>query len=59
MGKGEREAEEKAWEERNKRREMAYKAQMREIVPGLFLGNVEASHNPAMLRENQRYSLAY
>jgi hypothetical protein len=42
----EREAEKKAqWEEWNRRwKTLAYKARMtREIVPGLFLGNVEAS----------------
>ncbi|CAG8368453.1 unnamed protein product [Penicillium salamii] len=39
--------------ERNKRWEMAYKARMRQIVPGLFLGNVEASYKRQMLQENQ------
>ncbi|KAN0087349.1 dual specificity protein phosphatase [Elaphomyces granulatus] len=32
MVKGEREAEEKAWKEKNRRREMAYKARTREIL---------------------------
>ncbi|EAW17785.1 uncharacterized protein NFIA_077180 [Aspergillus fischeri NRRL 181] len=39
--------------ERNKRWEMAFAARMREIVPGLFLGNVEASYKREMLRENR------
>ncbi|KAF4241567.1 hypothetical protein CNMCM6805_003841 [Aspergillus fumigatiaffinis] len=38
--------------ERNKRWEIAFAARMREIVPGLFLGNVEASYKREMLREN-------
>jgi dual specificity phosphatase 12 len=53
MEKDEREAEKKkAWEEWNRRWKMAYEARMREIVPGLFLGNVEASYSRAMLKEN-------
>lgn len=36
-------------EERNKRCEMAYNAQTRETVPGLFLGNVKASYQREML----------
>ncbi|PKY07411.1 dual specificity phosphatase [Aspergillus campestris IBT 28561] len=39
--------------DRNKRWEMAFKARMRQIIPGLFLGNVEASHKQDMLRENR------
>lgn len=39
--------------DRNKRWEMASKARMRQIVPGLFLGNVEASYRQDMLRENR------
>ncbi|KAF2477154.1 dual specificity phosphatase, partial [Lindgomyces ingoldianus] len=31
----------------------AHAARMREIVPGLLLGNVEASHHREMLRENR------
>jgi dual specificity phosphatase 12 len=31
---------------------MAYNALMRQIVPGLFLGNVEASYKREMLQEN-------
>ncbi|KAN0080696.1 dual specificity protein phosphatase [Elaphomyces granulatus] len=37
---------------RNRGWKMADAAQMREIVPGLFLGNVEASFNRDMLLEN-------
>lgn len=32
---------------------MAFKARMREVVPGLLLGNVEASHKRDMLQENR------
>ena len=32
---------------------MAYKARMRQIVPGLFLGNVEASHKRDLLQKNR------
>lgn len=39
--------------ERQRRWEMFYKARMREVVPGLFLGNVDASHRAVMLRENR------
>lgn len=39
-------------EERQKRWQMAYTARMRQIVPGLYLGNVEASHKREMLQEN-------
>jgi len=39
-------------EERNRRWKMADAARMREIVPGLFLGNIEASINRDMLLEN-------
>jgi dual specificity phosphatase 12 len=38
--------------ERERKWQMAYTARMREIIPGLVLGNVEASHNRGMLREN-------
>jgi dual specificity phosphatase 12 len=41
----EREAERKKWE-------MAFTPRMREIVPGLFLGNVGASYELDMLQEN-------
>jgi dual specificity phosphatase 12 len=51
--KNEREAEKKRHEERNKMWEMAFIARMREIIPGLFLGNVEASYKREMLRENR------
>ncbi|RJE22594.1 Dual specificity phosphatase [Aspergillus sclerotialis] len=36
-----------------KKWEMAFKARMRQVVPGLFLGNVEASHKRDMLQENR------
>lgn len=39
--------------ERNKKWEIAFKARMRQIVPGLFLGNVEASYKRDMLQENR------
>ncbi|KAJ5562828.1 dual specificity phosphatase Yvh1 [Penicillium sp. DV-2018c] len=39
--------------ERNKKCEMAFRARMRQIVPGLFLGNVEASHNRDLLQKNR------
>ncbi|KAJ5155366.1 dual specificity phosphatase Yvh1 [Penicillium capsulatum] len=39
--------------ERNKKWEMTFKARMRQIVPGLFLGNVEASYKRDMLQENR------
>lgn len=38
--------------DRQKKWEMAFKARMRQIVPGLLLGNVEASHKREMLQEN-------
>ncbi|KAJ5907800.1 dual specificity phosphatase catalytic domain protein [Penicillium taxi] len=38
--------------ERKKKGEMAFTARMRQIVPGLFLGNVGASHKREMLQEN-------
>ncbi|KAJ5332790.1 Dual specificity protein phosphatase 1B [Penicillium brevicompactum] len=39
-------------EERERRWQMAWTARMRQIVPGLYLGNVEASHKREMLQEN-------
>ncbi|KAJ6188241.1 hypothetical protein N7519_003149 [Penicillium mononematosum] len=45
-------AAEKLKMERRKKWDMAYKARMRQIVPGLFLGNVRASHRREMLQEN-------
>ncbi|KAH8430559.1 uncharacterized protein LDX57_008223 [Aspergillus melleus] len=39
-------------EERELKWKMAYTARMRRIVPGLVLGNVEASHNREMLLEH-------
>ncbi|OGM48061.1 putative dual specificity phosphatase Yvh1 [Aspergillus bombycis] len=48
----EKEARKKMREERQKRWQMFYKARMRDIVPGLVLGNVQASFNPDMLREH-------
>lgn len=47
-----KEEENKTQEKRKKKWEMAFKARLREIVPGLFLGNVEASYKRDMLREN-------
>ncbi|KAJ5950397.1 dual specificity phosphatase Yvh1 [Penicillium vulpinum] len=38
--------------ERNKKWKMAFTARMRQIVPGLFLGNIEASHKRDILQEN-------
>ncbi|KKK21020.1 dual specificity phosphatase, catalytic domain protein [Aspergillus rambellii] len=38
--------------DRNKKWEMAFRARVRQIVPGLFLGNVEASYTREMLQEN-------
>ncbi|KAK2754663.1 hypothetical protein FQN54_006796 [Arachnomyces sp. PD_36] len=52
MGKDGKEPEDTTQEERNKKWEMAFAARMREITPGLFLGNVEASYKRDMLREN-------
>lgn len=39
--------------DKNKKWEAAFTARMRQIVPGLFLGNVEASHKREMLQENR------
>jgi dual specificity phosphatase 12 len=39
-------------EDRKKKWDMSFTARMRQIVPGFFLGNVEASYKRAMLREN-------
>jgi hypothetical protein len=39
--------------ERNKKWEMAFTARMRQIVPGLFLGNVEASYKRDLLQKNR------
>ncbi|CAG8918245.1 unnamed protein product [Penicillium salamii] len=39
--------------ERDNRWEMAYNARMRQIIPGLFLGNVEASYKQQMLQETK------
>ena len=50
MGEEERKAEEEEWISKWK---MAHAARMREIVPSLFLGNVEASYNRDMLAENR------
>ena len=38
--------------DKNRKWETAYRAWMRQIVPGLFLGNVEASFKREMLQEN-------
>ncbi|KAJ6007538.1 dual specificity phosphatase Yvh1 [Penicillium herquei] len=46
-------AREKTETDRYKKWKMAYKARMRQIVPGLVLGNVEASHRREMLEENR------
>lgn len=51
--KKERGVEENLQEKRNKEWEEAFKARMREIVPGLFLGNVEASCKRLMLQANR------
>lgn len=51
--KKEGEADIKRQEEGNKKWKMAHTARMREIVPGLFLGNVEASYKREMLQENR------
>lgn len=40
-------------EDRNRKWELASTARMRPFVPGLFLGNVEASYKQEMLRENR------
>ncbi|KAJ6003900.1 dual specificity phosphatase Yvh1 [Penicillium herquei] len=39
--------------DRNKKWEMAFAARVRQIVPGLVLGNVEASYNRELLQENR------
>src|SRR5688572_6201344 len=52
MGNDGRKTEYTAREKRKKKWRMAVTDRMREIVPGLFLGNVEASHKRDMLREN-------
>ncbi|KAJ5100227.1 dual specificity phosphatase Yvh1 [Penicillium angulare] len=39
-------------QDRNRRWEMAYKARIRQIVPGLCLGNVQASHHKETLLRN-------
>lgn len=49
---GENTAGKNGEKDRNKKWEMAFTARMRQIVPGLFLGNVEASHKREMLQEN-------
>lgn len=38
--------------DRKKKWDMAFKARMRQVVPGLFLGNVMATQKRAMLEEN-------
>lgn len=38
---------------RNKKWEIAFTARMRQIVPGLFLGNVEASYKRDLLQRNR------
>ncbi|KAJ5706774.1 dual specificity phosphatase Yvh1 [Penicillium malachiteum] len=38
---------------RNKKWEMAFSARVRQIVPGLFLGNVEASYKRELLQQNR------
>ncbi|KAJ5737641.1 dual specificity phosphatase catalytic domain protein [Penicillium malachiteum] len=43
--------------DRFKKWKMAYAARMRQIVPGLVLGNVEASHKWEMLQENRINSI--
>ncbi|BAE65258.1 unnamed protein product [Aspergillus oryzae RIB40] len=45
-------AERKAWDEKRKAWQKALGARMREIIPGLFLGNVMSSHKHDMLPEN-------
>jgi len=50
---GEDEAGRNTEKDRNKKWEMAFTARKRQIVPGLFLGNVEASYNRDMLRDNR------
>ena len=50
---GEEKAGRNMEEDRNRKWAMAFTARMRQIVPGLFLGNVEASFKRDMLRENR------
>jgi dual specificity phosphatase 12 len=50
--KREKEEETEKRKERQKRWEMWSAPRMREIVPGLILGNVQASYNRELLREN-------
>lgn len=45
--------EKEARAERTKRWEMAHAPRIREIIPGLCLGNVRASHTKAMLEESR------
>ncbi|KZF21799.1 putative dual specificity phosphatase Yvh1 [Xylona heveae TC161] len=49
---GENRAGDKAEKDRNKKWEMAFTARARQIVPGLYLGNVEASHQREILQAN-------
>lgn len=44
--------DEAEWKTKEDKWKVAYTARMREIVPGIILGNVEASHKRDMLREN-------
>lgn len=50
---GENATGENVQKDRDKKWEMAFKARMRQIVPGLFLGNVQASYKREMLQENR------
>ncbi|KOC17019.1 hypothetical protein AFLA70_282g001341 [Aspergillus flavus AF70] len=45
-------AERKTWDEKRKAWRKAFGARMKEIIPGLVLGNVMSSHKHDMLREN-------
>ncbi|KAJ5961877.1 dual specificity phosphatase Yvh1 [Penicillium viridicatum] len=58
---GENATEKDSENKRNKKWEMAFTARMRQIVPGLFLGNVEASYKRDLLPKNsyQRNCLLY
>ncbi|EAW09539.1 dual specificity protein phosphatase family protein [Aspergillus clavatus NRRL 1] len=49
---GENATGENTQKDRNKKWEMAFTARMRQTVPGLFLGNIEASYKQEMLQEN-------
>lgn len=51
-GHGGKLAKQSTENDRKKRWEMAFAARMKPIVPGLFLGNVEASYKPEILQEN-------